>query len=368
MAHWTGGKPTCRELGASDVVLVVFAAFLIPFYELIRAGNYWGRVNDWLDNPNYVEIAEIIQSGGFLGEKHHFWGLPLVIAGAQVAFGISGFAALIAISIACSVAASFLMYRLYGAVATVAFLILCPEWVRLSVMGGSEPLFLCLLLASWLAFRSDRVLMAVLLASFATMVRPVGFIALCAFAFTLILRRHWRELAMSICIGVGIGLAYLACLQVATGNAFINFKLYSASAWPSGNPFSLPFVQLAKNFFDIVLHRRWTGWLQSLFSILLLSFGAFALSKQMRTIPQRYPAEFTFAIAYLGFLACYNFGGVAVFLPRFAIPVLPFLLFTAHNWLPNNRFLVWPMAVLSALIASSALVGFKAVFGFSLHG
>ena len=206
MAHWTGGKPTCRELGASDVVLVVFAALLIPFYELIRAGNYWGRVNDWLDNPSYVEIAEIIQSGGFLGEEHHFWGLPLVIAGAQVAFGISGFAALIAISIACSVAASFLMYRLYGAVATVAFLILCPEWVRLSVMGGSEPLFLCLLLASWLAFRSDRVLMAVLLASFATTVRPVGFIALCAFAFTLILRRHWRELAMSICIGVGIGL------------------------------------------------------------------------------------------------------------------------------------------------------------------
>jgi len=235
-----------------------------------------------------------------------------------------------------------------------------------------------LLLASWLAFRSDRALMAVLLASFATTVRPVGFIALCAFAFALVLRRHWRELAISICIGVGIGLAYLAWLWVVTGDAFINFKLYSTWAWPSGKPFSLPFVQLGKSFFDVLLHSRWTEWVQSLFSILLLSFGAFALSKQMRTMLQRYPAELTFVIAYLVFLACYNdtgaadalpgAEGAANSLPRYAIPALPFLLFTARNWLPNNRFLVWPMAVLSALIASSALVGFEAVFGFSLHG
>ena len=80
-----------------------------------------------------------------------------------------------------------------------------------------------------------------------------------------------------------------------------------------------------------------------------------------------YPAELTFAIAYLCFFACYSYGEVARHLPRFAIPVMPFLLFIARNWLPNNRFLVWPMAVLSALIASSALVGFEAVFGFSLH-
>jgi hypothetical protein len=365
MPHWAEEVPTWRGLGLSDVVAVVFAALLIPFYELIRAGNFWGRIIDWNDNASYIEIAKIIRIGGFPNGPH-FWGFPSVIAATQVAFGISGPTALVAISVACSVAASFLMYRLYGAVATVVFLVLCPEWVRLSVMGGSEPLFLCLLLGSWLAFRSDRVLMAVLLASFATTVRPVGFFALCAIAFALILRRHWRELAMSICIGVGIGLAYLAWLWEVTGDAFINFRIYSASDWPSGNPFSIPFVQLGKSFFDLLLHGRWTVWVQSLFCIALLSFGAFALSKQMRAVLQRYPAELAFVIAYLGFLACYNIGLVAETLPRFAIPVLPFLLFTARNWLPKNRFLVWPMAVLSALIASSAPVGFREVFGFSL--
>lgn len=370
MAHRTEGETTWKGLRPSDVVAVVFATLLIPFFELLKAGDYWGRVIDWFDNPSYVQIAKIIRSGGF-PDGHHFWGLPSIIAATQVAFGISGFAALVGISVACSVAASFLMYRLYGAVATVAFLILCPEWVRFSVMGGSEPLFLCLLLGSWLALRSDRVSLAVLLASFATTVRPVGVIALCAIAFALILCRDWRTLAISICIGVGIGLAYLAYLRVMTGDAFINFRLYSASDWPSGNPFSLPFVQLGKSFFDLLLHSRWTEWVQSLFSISLLSFGALALSKQIRTILQRYPAELAFVIGYLGFLACYNpynDDGIAGPLPRYAIPVLPFLLFTARNWLPNNRFLVWPMALLSALIASSALVGFKAVFGFSLHG
>ena len=70
------------------MVALVFAALLIPFYELIGAGNYWGRVIDWLDNASYVEIAKIIQSGGFLGEVHHFWGLPSMVAATQVAFGI----------------------------------------------------------------------------------------------------------------------------------------------------------------------------------------------------------------------------------------------------------------------------------------
>jgi hypothetical protein len=54
------------------------------------------------------------------------------------------------------------MYRLYGAAVAVTFLILCPQWVRLSTMDGSEPVFLCLLLGAWLAYRSDRTLIAVM--------------------------------------------------------------------------------------------------------------------------------------------------------------------------------------------------------------
>jgi hypothetical protein len=54
-----------RRPGPSDVIAVVFAALLIPFYELIRAGNYWDRVIDWLDNPTFnwqVTMSEAMQA------------------------------------------------------------------------------------------------------------------------------------------------------------------------------------------------------------------------------------------------------------------------------------------------------------------
>jgi hypothetical protein len=151
------------EITHFDVAAVVFVSFVIPFLELAQTGNYWGRLEDWLDNGSYVEIANVIRFGG-TPRAPHFWGLPNLIAAIQAAFDVSGFAAIVVISIGCSAAASLLIDRLYGDSVTVAFLILCPTWVRLSVMGGSEPLFLCLLLGCWLAFRSSRALVAVVLA------------------------------------------------------------------------------------------------------------------------------------------------------------------------------------------------------------
>jgi hypothetical protein len=88
----------------------------------------------------------------------------------------------------------------------------------------------------------------------------------------------------------------------------------------------------------------------------------------MRELLRKFPAEFVFVIIYLTFLACYNYAEIAKFLPRFAIPVLPFLLFSARNWIPNNRLLLWPLAVFSSLIAIAARIGLPAMFGFSLHG
>jgi len=349
------------------VAAIFVVGLLIPFFELLKAGNYWARVTEWLDNASYVEIAEIIRHGRAsesLAEPH-FWGLPALIATVAAALRVSGFAALIVISIVSSMAAALLMYRLYGKAVVVAFLIFCPEWARLSVMGGSEPLFLCLLLASWVAFRSDRSLVGVLLLSLATLVRPVGFIALCACAFVLILRRDWRRLAVSVCIAVGIGLAYLTWVRAVSGDPFITFRLYSAD-WPSGNPLAFPFVELSKSIFHMVRDNHWTGWVQPLFSIALVSISLYAVSKRIRTIPRQYPVEVVFLIGYLAFVACYNYDRVADFFPRFVIPVLPFLLFAAGDWLPINRFVVWPLAVFSALIASSALVGFRTVFGFAL--
>jgi hypothetical protein len=98
-----------------------------------------------------------------------------------------------------------------------------------------------------------------------------------------------------------------------------------------------------------------------------LVFGIFALSKHARAFLQQYPAELVFVIGYLGFMTCYNDVDIAGELTRYTIPVYPFLVFSFREWLPKNRFVYWPLVLLSGLIASADLVGFRTVFGFSLH-
>ena len=239
-----------KEISTKDVVAMAVSAMLVPFMELACRGIYWNRVEAWLDNESYIDIAHVLRFGG-TPSTPHFWGFPAVIALTETVFSTSGLASLVLVSFVSSALASLLIFRLYGPIVTVMFLVLCPEWVRVSIMGGSESLFLLLLLGSWLAFRSNRSSIAVVLASLAATARPVGAIAVCAFALTLLLRRDWRRLAVSISIAVGMGVAYLGWLRVVCGDPFVNFRLYSAQDWPSGNPFSFPFVQLVKGLIRI---------------------------------------------------------------------------------------------------------------------
>ena len=108
--------------------------------------------------------------------------------------------------------------------------------------------------------------------------------------------------------------------------------------------------------------------MEPLICILILGFGVFALLRHARTCAEKYPSELVFVIGYLGFFICYSYQEVAFFFTRFMIPVYPFLLFAAREWLPKNRIISYlDPGVLSSLIASTDLVGFKTVFGISFH-
>jgi hypothetical protein len=355
-----------NEIRGSDVVVIAAFALLFPIVELAAKGIYWQLSYEWLDNWSYVEIAKVIRFGGSPTEQH-FWGFPGVIALTERLFPVSGYAAIAAISLVSSIMATFLIYRLYGAAVTAAFVIVCPEWVRLSVLGGSEPLFLLLLLCGWLLFREDRVLLAVASASLATIVRPVGAIAVCALGFVLLSRKDLRRLIIALCCSTLIGLGYFAWVWYVSGDPFVNFRLYSAVDWPSGYPISFPIVRILTGFIRLYHQNYWTRVIQPLFCITLVSLCIFFAPKHASANIRRFPAELAFVIAYLGFFACWNYDDLARFLPRFAIPVYPFLLFSVQDRLPTNRYFLWLLVIVSALIASADLVGFKAVFGFTLH-
>ena len=271
------------------------------------------------------------------------------------------------ISVASSLAASFLLYKLYGPRVLVSFIILCPEWMCLSIMGGSEPLFLCLLAASWLAFRSDRVWVAAILASLATTVRPLGALAVCAFAVTLVLRRDWRRLVVTLLVAATIALAYMTWLREATGGSLTNLSLYSKNIWPAGAPFSLPLLRVIRGSVLLVNTAIWTRTVQPFFSMVFVAIGVFVLWKHARALIHDYPAEFLFVIGYLAFMLCYNEVNIADFFPRLAIPIFPLMLFGSREWLPKHRFVYWTLFLISAMVASANLVGFRTIFGFSLH-
>jgi len=54
-------------------------AVLIPFMERALRGVYWNRVDGWLDNESYIDIAHILRFGG-APSSPHFRGFPALIA------------------------------------------------------------------------------------------------------------------------------------------------------------------------------------------------------------------------------------------------------------------------------------------------
>jgi len=79
-----------------------------------------------------------------------------------------------------------------------------------------------------------------------------------------------------------------------------------------------------------------------------------------------YQPEALFTSMYSLFFLSYNYSGIVYNFPRFLIPVAPLLLFSLRDWIPKDRRVLWGGAVLSALLSTAAVVGFRNVFGFRL--
>lgn len=339
-----------------------------------RAKNFWDVAAAWGDNQFYLAVAAIIRnwrfSGGVLPQP--FWGFPYAIAGISGLFRIPALTALVIVSMFGALAACVLVHRLYGGWVAAFFVFINYEWLYPSVEGGSEPLFLCLLLASFLAARSERWNLAALLASLGTTVRPVGVFALVAFAAGLAVRRRYRQLAVITLIGLAIGVLYLVPLRVILGSAFANFSGYKSDTegWgTNGWPLTYPFGALIPSYLTAFHSLRWTCIVFSPVWLLVALVGTVAM--WLPRIRPRFSAgnqsEALFASIYILFLVSFNaIDYIAQSIPRYLIPVLPLLLFALRDWIPRYRRVIWVGAILSALVASAGIVGFKNVFGFRL--
>lgn len=348
------GEPSRAEIVALvALTFVVFAAVIAP----IR--NYGALVDNFGDSSSYMGLASAIRHWNFHGiVVKQFWGLPYAMAALSKVSGLSDRTALLVFSLVPSLLASLLAWRLWGGWIAGYFAILNFDWMQRSCLGGSEPLFVCLLFGAFLSVRRQRWLLASLLASFATIVRPLGLFALIGIGLTLLWRRDFRKFAAATAIGLAVGVLYAFPLATHFGDPLATVNSYHSKEWQGGWLFGFPFYAIIKG--TLLYPAPWTNLVLS-FGWIFLVLGAvvaMVISKRFRAYCRAHTVEAAFFVPYLWCLFTYNYsywarGDFA----RFAIPILPFVLLVLYRRIPKDRRVLWGLGVLFSVLAASSALG-----------
>jgi hypothetical protein len=177
------------------------------------------------------------------------------------------------------------------------------------------------------------------------------------------LKRDFRNFCLATLIGLLVGGLYALPLALHFQNPLANVHRYQQADWEGRRLLTWPFYAILKSISsdqapgtNLVL--TW-GW------ILFVLAGLFALvlAKNCREYWRTRPTEMIFAVSYLVFIYTYNSPphlGMRTF-PRYAIPVLLFVLFALNKWLPKDRRLLWCLWVMSSVLAACSAIGIRNV-------
>jgi len=351
-------EPTIVCIPLWRVVLVTIICYVVFVLMVSSLTDYRELVRTFGDNTPYVTIANAIEHWNF-SQLHIklFWGLPYAVAAISSITHVSNLNSLLAISLLSSLVAIVLIFRLWGGWVAIAFLILSREWLERSLLGGAEPLFLALLFAGFLAAREQRWGLSALLASLATVVRPMGMFGLAGIGFALVLRRKYRTFGLATGIGLAIGLLYILPLKLYFGDSMANVRGYDHADWNSSSPVTLPFFAIARDALTSGTTKlnlaRTVLWIV----FILVASVSMMKSKRIRAYAVTYPMEATFWGLYLIFLFTYNSPWARAEFPRFAIPLVPFSLFALERWIPKRFWILLTAGLLAAALSAAETVG-----------
>jgi len=347
--------------GPSPIELFLLAALsFVIFVSTISAMRaYTEAVDNFGDSSAYMNLANAIGHWDFRGiEVKQFWGLPYAMAALSKLTGVSVRTALLVCSLLPALLTVLLARKLWDGWVAGYFAVLNFDWLQRSCLGGSEPLFMCLLLAGFLFARRRRWMLASLFAALATIVRPLGVFALLGIGLTLLWQKDFRKFAGATAIGLAVGVLYALPLATHFGDPLATVNSYHSQQWQGGWLFGFPFYAIIKG--TILYPASWTN--------LVLSFGwiFFVLaatvvmirSKTFRGYCRSHSVEAIFLAPYLWCLFTYNYpywarGNFA----RFAIPILPFALLALYRWIPKDRRVLWGIGVAAPVLAAVSAFG-----------
>lgn len=343
------------------LVLVSYVVFLATFFLL--GGSFWSRVEDFGDNPGYIRLAAAIHHWQLSGVVvKQFWGLPYAVGAVSLVTPLPERASLIVVCLGASLVSVALCYWLWDGWIASFFAFLSFDWFQRSLLGGAEPLFLALLLGSFLALRRERWAVAAVLGALATVVRPFGVFALIGLGIQLLHRRRIRDFAVATAVASAIGALYAWPVKHYLGNPFANVALYKQNDWHGGLPFSFPLLAILRDTFP--RSAPWTnlaltwGWILFVLIALLVAIR----SGELREYAREHTAEACFVLLYAVALYTYNARGWSRSnFPRFALPLLPWALVFLRRYLPTDRRLIWGLAIVTPAVAAASVIGIRQV-------
>lgn len=357
-------EPTLKEL--LILVSVCYALYVVLISLL---GNYSGLVRIFGDNKAYVMIATAIRRWDFTSLRTwQLWGLPYAMVAFSFVSRISFLSALLVISVCSSFITLILSKRLWGGWVAGFFAVVSRDWMERSLLGGAEPLFLVLVFGSFLAARRHCWKMAALLAALSTTVRPMGIFALAALGITLLFSRQYKNLAIAVLIGLFIGGLYAVPLRLYKGSSLEQVKDYSLADGSGGKPITYPFLALMhpptlgpvvgwqdvnagkETGLNLAAAAVWVGFV--LFAVVAMFFN-----QAFREFARSHIAEVVFCSLYIGLLFTYNSPWARTAFPRYAIPVIPFLILACDRWIPKNQRVLWAFGLASAALSAFSTLG-----------
>jgi hypothetical protein len=360
-------EPALWEL----LVLVAIACVLFDL-TLSGFGGWRIAVANFGDNDAYLQAAAAIRNWDFHGiDIQHFLGYPYTIAALSIAFHLPLDLTLSLVATAASLVSTVLVARLFGTRVAAYFALTNLGWLQTSFLGGSEPLAVALAIGGFWSFRRGHPIWAALLASLATTVRPLMFLALVGIGLALLYQKRYAKFLGAFCLGLTIGLLYVWPLAHYFGDPFLTVHSYTSRDYgaanvhgPHGHLFGWPFHAIIVG--TLVYPAPWTNLVLTFSWIALVLAGVCAMfSRDYRRYARANPHESLFASLFLIAIFCYDYliWARGNFM-RFSIPVMPFIFFALLRWLPKDRRVLWSIGVLGAFLAACSAIGIRNVFHF----
>ncbi len=324
------------------------------------------------DNGAYVEVATAIRHWDFHGlDIQHFMGYPYAIASVSLLSHLSLISSLRLVAGVSSIVSIFLVARMFGTWVAAFFAFSNFAWLQASLLGGSEPLAVALGLGAFLTFRRGSPLLAALLGSLATIVRPLMFFTLVGIGITLLYQRRYAKFVGALAVGIAVCLLYVWPLAHYFGDPLLTMHSYTSRDYgagnmtgPHGHLFGWPFHGIVVG--TMVFPAPWTNLVLSFSWIALVIAGIVAMfSRDLRDFWRANPAEAIFCGLYLLAVFCYDYliWARGEFI-RFSIPALPFVFFALLRWLPKDRRVLWTLAVIAPVLAACSAFGIRNLYFF----